>query len=115
VERTPEILKDFGMRQSDLPFLAAAKSAEKCYFFTKKRSSDAERSGFMERFVGQNYSCGEVFGLRARVKRQASATAAPVVVPRNGNGGFFTVVFACSGLFVIGLLRLKPASERKEE
>jgi hypothetical protein len=112
VERTPEILKEFGMTKEDLPFLAAAPNGTKCYLCNKERTRDVQGSEFVKRFQSDNSSCGEVFEVRTRVKREIMATIAPVVVVTNGNDGFFTVVFAFIGLFVIGLLRLSSPDNR---
>ena len=101
VREFPGVLEELGKQKTDLPFTVHSKMGQNCHTFTKSRTSSLIESSFIERAEAER-ECGKEYGVAKAHENTVS-------------GSTFFGMFAGILLLMIGLVRLIPLEETKDD
>lgn len=101
VREFPGVLEELGKQKTDLPFTVHSKMGQNCHTFTKSRTSALIESSFIEQAEAER-ECGKEYGVTK-------------VYSNTVSGSTFLGIFAGILLLMIGLVRLIPLEETKDD
>lgn len=95
---------------NDLPMnlIYQKKESESCFAISKERTIDLYQKDFVTNFLNNNIACNQ---------SSNNSTVSRIITIKSNkiSGKKFLVIYIMTGLIIIGILRLKPVEEAKEE